>query len=110
MTTAHERPDLVAYTEAARMASAELVAALRPLLGNRLVAVLGHVKETRAVRQWSEGTRKISKPEAVRRLRIAIPGGAAHLYPRYPEGGAGVDAELEPGAGGSCPRARAAGR
>lgn len=71
MTTARGRPDLAAYTEAARMQPAELVATLRPLLGDRILAVLAHVKETRAVRQWAEGTRSISNPDTVERLRIA---------------------------------------
>ncbi len=71
MTAAHPRPDLAAYTDAARMTSPELVTALRELLGAKLVAYLGRVKETRAVRQWAEGTRAIANPEDVERLRIA---------------------------------------
>lgn len=65
------RPDMAAYGEAVRMTPAELVTALRPILGDRLVAVLGHVQETRAVRQWADGERKISSPETVERLRLA---------------------------------------
>ena len=57
MTTAHPRPDLAAYNDAARMTQSQLVTALRDLLGAKLVAYLGKVKETRAVRQWAEGTR-----------------------------------------------------
>lgn len=49
MTAAHPRPDLAAYTDAARMTQPALVAALRDLLGAKLVAYLGRVKETRAV-------------------------------------------------------------
>lgn len=71
MTAAHPRPDLAAYAEAARMSQPELVAALRDLLGAKLVAYLGRVSETRAVRQWAEGTRTIANPEDVERLRIA---------------------------------------
>ncbi len=53
MTTAHPRPpDLAAYNDAARMSQSQLVTALRDLLGAKLVAYLGKVKETRAVRQW----------------------------------------------------------
>ena len=40
-------------------------------LGARLVAYLGRVSETRAVRQWADGTRTIANPEDVERLRIA---------------------------------------
>lgn len=71
MTTAHPRPDLAAYSDAARMPQSELVGALRDLLGAKLVAYLGRVKETRAVRQWADGSRAIGNPDEVERLRIA---------------------------------------
>src|SRR3954449_4220443 len=71
MTTAHPRPDLAAYADAARMTQPELVGALRELLGAKLVAYLGKVKETRAVRQWADGTRSIANPADVDRLRVA---------------------------------------
>ena len=45
---------------------------LRDLRGAKLVACLGNVQETRAVRQWAEGTREIANPEVVERLRLAI--------------------------------------
>jgi hypothetical protein len=69
VTTA--RPDLTAYNEAMTMSTAELVTALRDLLGAKLVAYLGKVKETRAVRQWAEGTREIANRSDVERLRVA---------------------------------------
>ena len=71
MTTAHPRPDLAVYADAARMAQPELVGALREVLGAKLVAYLGRVKETRAVRKWADGSRAIANPEDVERLRIA---------------------------------------
>ncbi|MFC4604433.1 hypothetical protein [Rhodococcus kronopolitis] len=71
MTAAHPRPDLAAYNAAARMSQAELVTELRELLGAKLVAYLGKVKETRAVRQWADGTRTIGNDVDVERLRIA---------------------------------------
>ena len=43
---------------------------LREILGAKLVAYLGSVKETRAVRQWADGERKPSA-EVVQRLREA---------------------------------------
>lgn len=52
------------------MPVADLVTALRDLLGARLVAYLGSVGETRAVRQWSEGARTPGDA-AVQRLRLA---------------------------------------
>lgn len=49
-----------------------VVAGLRDLLGARLVAYLGGVKETRAVRQWAEGSRMVQDPTDQRRLRLAF--------------------------------------
>ncbi|GAA4472026.1 hypothetical protein GCM10023094_03670 [Rhodococcus olei] len=71
MTTAHPRPDLAAYNAAARMEQPELVTELRALLGAKLVAYLGKVKETRAVRQWAEGTRSVGNDTDLERLRVA---------------------------------------
>ena len=64
------RPDL-AYVNAVRLSSAELTGELRALLGAKLVAYLGGVKETRAVRQWVEGSRQIAGVDNQRRLRLA---------------------------------------
>jgi len=48
----------------------EVAADLRAILGGKLVAYIGSVTETRAVRQWAEGERRPSK--AVEdRLRLA---------------------------------------
>jgi hypothetical protein len=43
---------------------------LRDLLGAKLVAYIGSVKETRAVRQWADGERKPSA-DVMHRLRTA---------------------------------------
>jgi hypothetical protein len=64
------RPDL-AYVNAVRLSSAELAGELRELLGAKLVAYLGGVKETRTVRQWVEGSRQIASTDNQRRLRLA---------------------------------------
>jgi len=49
----------------------EVVAALREILGLKLCAYLGSVKETRAVNEWAEGDREPS--DAVqRRMRLAF--------------------------------------
>ena len=71
MAATTARADLDAFNEAMAMNTAELVGALRDLLGAKLVAYLGNVRETRAVRQWAEGTREIANPEVVERLRLA---------------------------------------
>ncbi|WP_104133864.1 hypothetical protein [Cryobacterium sp. Y62] len=63
-------PGLRAYEMSIRSDVAELVGRLRDLLGAQLVAYLGSVTETRAVRQWAEGTRK-PPAEVIRRLRLA---------------------------------------
>ena len=63
-------PGLRAYEASVRSDVTELVSELRDLLGAKLVAYLGSVSETRAVRQWADGDRK--PPAAVvRRLRLA---------------------------------------
>lgn len=64
-------PGLRAYEISVRSDIAELVDQLRELLGAQLVAYLGSVTETRAVRQWADGVRK-PPAEATRRLRLAF--------------------------------------
>ncbi len=66
------RPDLEAFAEATRADQPALVRGLRDLLGARLVAYLAGVKETRAVRQWADGERRIQDPEVEQRLRVAF--------------------------------------
>src|SRR3954468_12741633 len=71
MAVADSRPGLTAHTLAVRATFPEVVQALRDLLGPRLVAYLGSVRETRAVHQWADGTRQ--PPDAVQqRLRVAL--------------------------------------
>ncbi len=65
------RVDLDAFNEAMAMDTPTLVTALTELLGLKLVAYLGKVKETRAVRMWAEGTRNIANASDVERLRLA---------------------------------------
>jgi hypothetical protein len=65
------RPDYAAHVRAVRSSFPEVVAALRQILGLKLCAYLGSVKETRAVNEWAEGVREPS--DAVqRRLRLAL--------------------------------------
>jgi hypothetical protein len=71
MSVAQSRPDFAAHTKAVRASFPEVVAELRAVLGARLVAYLGSVNETRAVRQWADGDR--APGEDVRqRLRVAL--------------------------------------
>ncbi len=53
-----------------RMPVPMLISELREILGARLVAYIGSVRETRAVREWAEGTRT-PKGDATERLRLA---------------------------------------
>jgi hypothetical protein len=65
------RPDLAAHERAMRAPFPVVVQELRALLGARLAAYLGGVKETRAVHEWVEGTR--APGETTRqRLRLAL--------------------------------------
>src|SRR2546428_6123241 len=85
------RPDYAAHIRAVRSSFPEVVAALREVLGLKLCAYLGSVKETRAVNEWAEGIREPS--DAIqRRLRLALSiagaiaggggaGGARALFP-----------------------------
>lgn len=64
------RPEL-AHTQAMRAEFPEVVSALRELLGRKLVAYLGGVKETRAVNQWAAGEREPAAAVQAR-LRLAL--------------------------------------
>jgi hypothetical protein len=71
MSVTQARPDFAAHTKAVRATFPEVVAELRDVLGARLVAYLGSVRETRAVRQWADGQREPSE-EVRNRLRVAL--------------------------------------
>lgn len=63
--------DIRAHQDAVGLPTPELVSRLRDILGARLVAYLGSVQETRAVRQWADGEREPSA-DVVTRLRAAF--------------------------------------
>lgn len=66
-----DRVAAAGFANATRLSASEVSRDLAELLGSRLVAYIGDVQETRAVRQWAEGTRK--PPAAVvSRLRFAL--------------------------------------
>src|SRR2546421_2946416 len=65
------RPDYAAHVRAVRSSFPEVVATLREILGSKLCAYLGSVKETRAVNEWAEGTREPSDG-IQQRLRVAL--------------------------------------
>jgi len=64
------RDDLAGYNAAMRMTLPAVVTELRGILGAKLVAYIGAVSETRAVRQWAEGERVPSQATG-NRLRLA---------------------------------------
>ena len=64
-------PGLRAYEASIRLDVSELVGELCMLLGAKLVAYLGSVSETKAVRQWADGERT-PHTGVVRRLRLAF--------------------------------------
>jgi len=68
--TSLDAVDLRAYNQSVHSDVAQLVLQLRDMLGARLVAYLGSVGETRAVRQWAEGGR-VPSADVVGRLRLA---------------------------------------
>jgi hypothetical protein len=71
MSTTKPGPDLTAHTHAMRATFPQIATELRELLGARLVAYLGSVRETRAVHQWADGDRQPSAG-IQQRLRLAL--------------------------------------
>jgi hypothetical protein len=71
MAVTHARPDFAAHTRTVRATFPEVATELREVLGARLVAYLGSVRETRAVNQWADGSRDPSA-DVQRRLRVAL--------------------------------------
>ena len=71
MAVTQSRPDFAAHMKAVRASFPEVVSELRAVLGSRLVAYLGSVRETRAVRQWADGDREPSE-DVRNRLRVAL--------------------------------------
>ena len=108
MTCTPARPDLQAHHDATRLDPAVLVQELRDLLGAKLVAYLGGVEETRAVRQWAEGTRAVSGGEDLHRLRVAYQAARLLAERDSQRGRAGLVPGPEPGAGGPLTRTAAA--
>jgi hypothetical protein len=59
------------HVKSVRMPLPALVGELREILGAKLVAYIGSVRETRAVREWAEGSR-VPKGDTAERLRLAF--------------------------------------
>jgi hypothetical protein len=75
------RPDFAAHQRAARAPFRDVAQKLRELLGARL-ADIGGVAETRAVREWADGTRT-PENDVQQRCRVALHVATeSHLAPR----------------------------
>ena len=70
-TSSPARAGLDAFARSVRLPVPQLVTELRDLLGAKLVAYLGGVRETRAVRQWADGERGLQDRVDEQRLRLA---------------------------------------
>jgi hypothetical protein len=70
-TSSPARPGLEAFERSVRLPVPQLVTEVRDLLGAKLVAYLGGVRETRAVRQWADGDRGVQDRVDEQRLRLA---------------------------------------
>ena len=70
-TSSPARPGLDTFERSVRLPVPQLVTELRDLLGAKLVAYLGGVRETRAVRQWADGERGVQDRADEQRLRLA---------------------------------------
>ena len=64
------RPDLAAHRRAVQAPLAELVTELAEILGKKLVAYLGGVKDTRVIDRWMEGGVEPYR-DAAQRVRLA---------------------------------------
>jgi hypothetical protein len=71
MPATRPKPDFEAHRRAIRAPFQDVAKELRDLLGARLVAYIGGVQNTRAVREWAEGGRAPSQDEQ-QRLRLAL--------------------------------------
>ncbi len=71
MTLSAARPDFAAHERAVRASFPEVVCLLRDILGAKLCAYLGSVKETRAVNEWAAAGREPSAGTQ-QRLRLAL--------------------------------------
>jgi hypothetical protein len=69
-TLAHSSPDVLAYYDALRYSTPQVVAELVETLGRKLTAYLGGVKDTRAVDRWMDGGQIYGEVEP--RLRLAF--------------------------------------
>lgn len=63
--------EAAAFRRSIQLPAPELIGELSVTIGSTMVAYLGGVRETRAVRQWVDGTRAIRSAVDEERLRLA---------------------------------------
>jgi hypothetical protein len=65
------RPDLAAHRRAVQASFSEIVAELAEILGKKLTAYIGGVKDTRVIERWMHGGGVEPYRDAVQRVRLA---------------------------------------
>src|SRR5581483_8124575 len=71
VTQSMARPDLAAHRRAMRAPFAKIVAELAEILGKKLTAYVGGVKDTRVIERWIQGDVEEPYRDADRRTRLA---------------------------------------
>lgn len=66
----HAKPDLAAHEEVIRLTLPKVVSRLTDELGAKLVAYIGSVNETRAVRQWMDAGENHREPRGDTSIRL----------------------------------------
>jgi len=66
------RPDLAAHRRSIQASFSEIVTDLAGILGKKLTAYIGGVKDTRVVERWSQGNVELPYRDADRRIRLAF--------------------------------------
>ena len=79
-TVPASRPDLAAHREALRLPIPEIVKQLIGLIGRKLTAYVGGVRDVRAVDRWMSGSELYG--DAEQRLTVCLPAGPDALRER----------------------------
>src|ERR1700723_4219984 len=77
-TVPASRPDLAAHREALRLPIPEIVKQLVGLIGRKLTAYLGGVRDVRAVDRWMNGSELYGDAEQRLRFAFQLGRGLAH--------------------------------
>ena len=83
------RPDLAAHRESLLLPRTEIVSRLAAILGRKLTAYIGKVKDVRAIDRWMAGGEIYG--DAEQRLRFAFQVARTLARAGYPRSGPGMD-------------------